>query len=147
MRISLGTMFVDLEAESSVVFCLKIRRPPRSTRTDTLFPYTTRFRSFSTPKKAVQAPAPDTVADEPAAEAIDAPVEETPIAEDTPIAAEAAAEEPARDDDAETAADPLSETADIAEADDALEIGRASCRERGCQDVENSVGAVAIKKK
>src|SRR3546814_2291330 len=26
-------------------FCLMIRRPPRSTRTDTLFPYTTRFRS------------------------------------------------------------------------------------------------------
>src|SRR3546814_11280062 len=26
-------------------FCLKIRRPPRSTRTDTLFPYTTLFRS------------------------------------------------------------------------------------------------------
>src|SRR3546814_6382576 len=26
-----------------------IRRPPRSTRTDTLFPYTTLFRSFSTP--------------------------------------------------------------------------------------------------
>src|SRR3546814_18516956 len=25
--------------------CLMIRRPPRSTRTDTLFPYTTRFRS------------------------------------------------------------------------------------------------------
>src|SRR3546814_8571348 len=24
-----------------------IRRPPRSTRTDTLFPYTTRFRSFA----------------------------------------------------------------------------------------------------
>src|SRR3546814_4469634 len=28
-----------------VVFFLMIRRPPRSTRTDTLFPYTTRFRS------------------------------------------------------------------------------------------------------
>src|SRR3546814_20292941 len=28
-----------------VVFCLMIRRPPRSTRTDTLFPYTTLFRS------------------------------------------------------------------------------------------------------
>src|SRR3546814_6286323 len=28
------------------VFCLMIRRPPRSTRTDTLFPYTTLFRSF-----------------------------------------------------------------------------------------------------
>src|SRR3546814_17356264 len=28
-----------------VVLFLMIRRPPRSTRTDTLFPYTTRFRS------------------------------------------------------------------------------------------------------
>src|SRR3546814_3171086 len=28
-----------------VIFFLMIRRPPRSTRTDTLFPYTTRFRS------------------------------------------------------------------------------------------------------
>src|SRR3546814_12758671 len=27
-------------------FCLMVRRPPRSTRTDTLFPYTTLFRSF-----------------------------------------------------------------------------------------------------
>src|SRR3546814_15146768 len=27
------------------VFCLMIRRQPRSTRTDTLFPYTTLFRS------------------------------------------------------------------------------------------------------
>src|SRR3546814_3157392 len=26
-------------------FCLMIRRPPKSTRTDTLFPYTTLFRS------------------------------------------------------------------------------------------------------
>src|SRR3546814_18023676 len=29
----------------SCVFVLMLRRPPRSTRTDTLFPYTTRFRS------------------------------------------------------------------------------------------------------
>src|SRR3546814_19974106 len=29
-------------------FFLRIRRPPRSTRTDTLFPYTTLFRSGST---------------------------------------------------------------------------------------------------
>src|SRR3546814_8390625 len=28
-----------------MVFCLMIRRPPRSTRTDTLFPDTTHFRS------------------------------------------------------------------------------------------------------
>src|SRR3546814_15305461 len=32
-----------------VFFFLMIRRPPRSTRTDTLFPYTTLFRSLSRP--------------------------------------------------------------------------------------------------
>src|SRR3546814_1620879 len=32
---------------SYVLFFLRIRRPPRSTRTDTLFPYTTRFRSHA----------------------------------------------------------------------------------------------------
>src|SRR3546814_15174845 len=32
---------------SSCFFFLMIRRPPRSTRTDTLFPYTTRFRSVA----------------------------------------------------------------------------------------------------
>src|SRR3546814_14180310 len=31
----------------SIVFLLMIRRPPRSTRTDTLFPYTTLVRSYS----------------------------------------------------------------------------------------------------
>src|SRR3546814_4830319 len=30
-----------------ILFFLMIRRPPRSTRTDTLFPYTTLFRSIS----------------------------------------------------------------------------------------------------
>src|SRR3546814_9739294 len=30
-----------------IVFLLMIRRPPRSTRTDTLFPYTTLFRSLA----------------------------------------------------------------------------------------------------
>src|SRR3546814_14583020 len=32
----------------NVIFFLMIRRPPRSTRTDTLFPYTTLFRSLLT---------------------------------------------------------------------------------------------------
>src|SRR3546814_12981461 len=32
---------------SICVFFLMIRPPPRSTRTDTLFPYTTRFRSLT----------------------------------------------------------------------------------------------------
>src|SRR3546814_14829661 len=36
------------------LFFLMIRRPPRSTRTDTLFPYTTLFRSF--PRFAVGSP-------------------------------------------------------------------------------------------
>src|SRR3546814_15149560 len=46
-----------------------IRRPPRSTRTDTLFPYTTLFRSFDDevfglPRPGIQAPAaPDLVLD------------------------------------------------------------------------------------
>src|SRR3546814_14480639 len=31
-----------------LIFCLMLRRPPRSTRTDTLFPYTTLFRSRRT---------------------------------------------------------------------------------------------------
>src|SRR3546814_4716512 len=31
-----------------LIFLLMIRRPPRSTRTDTLFPYTTLFRSLAT---------------------------------------------------------------------------------------------------
>src|SRR3546814_1776585 len=33
----------------SSFFCLMIRRPPRSTRTDTLFPYTTLVRSTGNP--------------------------------------------------------------------------------------------------
>src|SRR3546814_14809396 len=36
----LSLTFLDM-----VIFFLMIRRPPRSTRTDTLFPYTTLFRS------------------------------------------------------------------------------------------------------
>src|SRR3546814_13498597 len=35
-------------------FFLMIRRPPRSTRTDTLFPYTTLFRSPAERRAAVQ---------------------------------------------------------------------------------------------
>src|SRR3546814_14500171 len=39
-----GVYFV-FRATALFVFFLMIRRPPRSTRTDTLFPYTTLFRS------------------------------------------------------------------------------------------------------
>src|SRR3546814_811672 len=39
------TSIVDVSILSCLFF-LMIRRPPRSTRTDTLFPYTTLFRSY-----------------------------------------------------------------------------------------------------
>src|SRR3546814_16332788 len=43
MLVILGLLFLILRF--SFFFFLMIRRPPRSTRTDTLFPYTTLFRS------------------------------------------------------------------------------------------------------
>src|SRR3546814_9322140 len=43
--IALNTSIFLFDASCVVFFVLMIRRPPRSTRTDTLFPYTTLFRS------------------------------------------------------------------------------------------------------
>src|SRR3546814_6642129 len=43
------------------VFFLMIRRPPRSTRTDTLFPYTTLFRSIVAEILDICGAAPDSV--------------------------------------------------------------------------------------
>src|SRR3546814_9941155 len=40
---------LSLRLHCEVFFFLMIRRPPRSTRTDTLFPYTTLFRSAPAP--------------------------------------------------------------------------------------------------
>src|SRR3546814_11063504 len=39
-------VFRDYRSLFTYVFVLMLRRPPRSTRTDTLFPYTTLFRSL-----------------------------------------------------------------------------------------------------
>src|SRR3546814_11939388 len=41
-----AVLIVSLTVFLVCFFFLRIRRPPRSTRTDTLFPYTTLFRSF-----------------------------------------------------------------------------------------------------
>src|SRR3546814_7400548 len=46
-------MFIFVDTLRVVVFFLMIRRPPRSTRTDTLFPYTTLFRSEDKAVRAV----------------------------------------------------------------------------------------------
>src|SRR3546814_15255898 len=45
------------------VYVLMIRRPPRSTRTDTLFPYTTLFRSLTMPTLLASAPTLDDIRD------------------------------------------------------------------------------------
>src|SRR3546814_11858278 len=43
MRVSIIMIYIYM----CMFFFLMIRRPPRSTRTDTLFPYTTLFRSLN----------------------------------------------------------------------------------------------------
>src|SRR3546814_6736686 len=49
-------MFDDVSSSLFILFfCLMIRRPPRSTRTDTLFPYTTLFRSRQAKAKGLRA--------------------------------------------------------------------------------------------
>src|SRR3546814_13050773 len=46
---SVRIMFYYISSFLFIFFFLMIRRPPRSTRTDTLFPYTTLFRSEAPP--------------------------------------------------------------------------------------------------
>src|SRR3546814_16237407 len=53
-----------------VFFFLMIRRPPRSTRTDTLFPYTTLFRSTGFHRVAVGRALPDAERVSPASDEI-----------------------------------------------------------------------------
>src|SRR3546814_13262594 len=48
-----GVFQLMLEDGFVILFFLMIRRPPRSTRTDTLFPYTTLFRSEEEPQLAL----------------------------------------------------------------------------------------------
>src|SRR3546814_15287560 len=47
LRLQTGCVCTSLVLFVVMFFFLMIRRPPRSTRTDTLFPYTTLFRSYS----------------------------------------------------------------------------------------------------
>src|SRR3546814_11567728 len=97
-----------------------IRRPPRSTRTDTLFPYTTLFRSldfarkYDLPVKAVVAPK-DTAAPEIGMEAY--------LETENTVAVNSGF------------LDGLDVIAAKRAAIKKLEIGRASCRERVCQYV------------
>src|SRR3546814_13825462 len=49
----LSSLIHSCDSCYSCIFFLMIRRPPRSTRTDTLFPYTTLFRSACVPSTIV----------------------------------------------------------------------------------------------
>src|SRR3546814_15798832 len=108
-----------------------IRRPPRSTRTDTLFPYTTPFRAAELLRAIA--------ANQDRAAAVTRDMQgwaeraETAAERDRELAARAAAldEELA----ALAAAPPDLKHRAQALADEAQEIGRASCRERVCQYV------------
>src|SRR3546814_17788966 len=54
--ICIHVIHVRCSCSVCVFFFLRIRRPPRSTRTDTLFPYTTLFRSHHLPARSVDVP-------------------------------------------------------------------------------------------
>src|SRR3546814_14836044 len=59
LHILVRTHYVALRSLSvMIVVLLMIRRPPRSTRTDTLFPYTTLFRSVRESRKPLSAVRP-----------------------------------------------------------------------------------------
>src|SRR3546814_19729472 len=109
-----------------MIFFLMIRRPPRSTRTDTLFPYTTLFRSLDSKSfiSALSRLSGDTifVSRSPLRKAGD---DFYSIQDITPEqGASSAGECVVRIRNVENVAD-----------DFAQEIGRASCRERVCQYV------------
>src|SRR3546814_14259523 len=113
------------------MYFIKIRRPPRSTRTDTLFPYTTLFRSHvrrggrrAVPRNPRPVPGP---AGDPA-HRVDAPGGGGgPGQGGRGGLPRQALGRPEADGDGEQPAG--------TRASAAREIGRASCRERVCQYV------------
>src|SRR3546814_20718288 len=109
-----------------------IRRPPRSTRTDTLFPYTTLFRSIGAMPEAADHHRQNQVAvclEHPAAISTQRNIEIVP---EPGGQADVPAPPELRD-----AARPIRrlEILDEPEADHQRKLGRASCRERVCQYV------------
>src|SRR3546814_15397335 len=127
-----------------------IRRPPRSTRTDTLFPYTTLFRSYYrtvAPEGIEQAMEVEATRlsglaiDRRAVEAERGAVIEEWVhdIEENP---EALLEEHVR---ARLWAATPSGHPVVSASDNTEQIGRASCRERVCQSLQSSVAAVSLK--
>src|SRR3546814_19376120 len=103
-----------------------IRRPPRSTRTDTLFPYTTLFRSsVRRLQHAVLRARPGAAA---APDVAGAAAGRRAAAPGLPAADPAAGLDDRRGDGGGDPARHLPDDRGLAGG----EIGRASCRERGC---------------
>src|SRR3546814_17114994 len=104
-----------------------IRRPPRSTRTDTLFPYTTLFRSLREPRAAEARPADQIAAT--------APAQPTALP-DTIDAFEAwrigpgAPEAGWPGSPIATRGNPAADLAIVVDMHEREEIGKASCRAR-----------------
>src|SRR3546814_12246509 len=113
-----------------------IRRPPRSTRTDTLFPYTTLFRSI------LDREGRETIGEDLPIGGDRRKAGEVDIAERTSGRLEIVAR-PGEDQVHE----PRVVRHSGSQREVGVEIGRASCRERVCQYVEISVVAVVFIKK
>src|SRR3546814_15040343 len=112
-----------------------IRRPPRSTRTDTLFPYTTLFRSRHLALLRLRIVEDDVVAlgvGRP--EAVDRlRNEDVLLLADAEHPLQRRAQLLARPDDVLLEAAPVLPVAPLELVEHALEIGIASCRERVCK--------------
>src|SRR3546814_17435808 len=102
--------------DAAFLFFLMIRRPPRSTRTDTLFPYTTLFRSLPRLRHLQHDDEADMLMDEVEGIADPAHPDERTKAEET---------QPPGDERHERRQ----------QQDAGQQIGRASCRESVCQSV------------
>src|SRR3546814_16283890 len=124
-----------------------IRRPPRSTRTDTLFPYTTLFRSISAEGTE------DPVCHLAARGRRMRPGDIMVLVRRRNIFLNALVRElkvlgvPVAGVDRMRLTEQLAVMDLVALGRVLLQIGRASCRERVCPYVSNSVVAVSLKKK
>src|SRR3546814_16627364 len=132
-----------------------IRRPPRSTRTDTLFPYTTLFRSFNDARRfgMMDLIEPDAIAGhkllaglgpEPLDDAFTAAVLAAALsAKKTPMKAALLDQTVVAGLGNIYVCEALFRAGiDPRKLAGSVKIGRASCRERGCQYVWIAVGAV-----
>src|SRR3546814_14802103 len=116
----------------SFFFFLMIRRPPRSTRTDTLFPYTTLFRSIEkTGRKAIALPGDISSEDF----CVDLVKNTADALDGLDIVCNVAGKQVAKSNIREITTEQFDQTFKTNVYAMFWKIGRASCRERVCQYV------------